>query len=89
MILTPTTPSSAFEIEQKPNDPKQAYFNDVYTVSTNLSGLPALSLPVGLDQNGLPLGMQLIGRYFDEATILRAAYALEQDINFRDHHKAA
>lgn len=86
VILTPTTPSSAFEVDQKQEDPKQAYFNDVYTVSTNLSGLPALSLPIGVDQNGLPLGMQLIGRSFDEATILRAAYALEKNIAFRENY---
>lgn len=82
VILTPTTPSSAFPIGQKPTDPTEVFLNDVYTVPVNLAGLPALSLPVGLDANGLPLGLQLIGKAFDEVTLIQSAYALEQAIGF-------
>jgi len=84
LILAPTSPVSAFEIgDQSMNDnPINMYLNDVFTVSVNLAGLPALSMPIGLDSNGLPLGMQLIGKAFDEETIFKAAYALEQDVNF-------
>jgi aspartyl-tRNA(Asn)/glutamyl-tRNA(Gln) amidotransferase subunit A len=65
-------------------DPLQMYLSDIYTISVNLAGLPALSLPCGLDSTGLPIGMQIIGKYFDEATILRLAYAYEQST---DWHK--
>ena len=82
VILTPATPSSAFEVGQKQTDPTKAYLNDVYTVPVNLAGLPALSLPVGLDNEGLPLGLQLIGKSFDEETLLRTAYSLEQELSF-------
>ena len=58
------------------------YLNDVFTVSVNLAGLPALSLPIGLSANGLPFGMQLIGKAFDEATIFKTAYQLERSANF-------
>ena len=84
LILAPTSPVSAFEIgDQSMNEnPINMYLNDVFTVSVNLAGLPALSMPIGLDSKGLPLGMQLIGKAFDEETIFKAAYALEQDVNF-------
>lgn len=82
VILTPSTPSSAFELGQKQTDPTKAYLNDVYTVPVNLAGLPALSLPVGLDNDGLPLGLQLIGKSFDEETLLRTAYSLEKEVSF-------
>ena len=84
LILAPTSPVSAFEIgDQSMNDnPINMYLNDVFTVSVNLAGLPALSMPIGLDSKGLPLGMQLIGKAFDEETIFKAAYGLEQDVNF-------
>ena len=65
-ILTPSTPSSAFKIGEKTNDPVSMYLNDIITVPTNLAGLPALSLPAGLDKQGLPLGLQLIGKPLDE-----------------------
>ena len=84
VILTPTSPVSAFKIgdESMKQNPINMYLNDVFTVSVNLAGLPALSLPVGLDHNGLPLGFQLIGKAFDEETIFKAAYGLEQDVGF-------
>ncbi|MBP5615862.1 MAG: Asp-tRNA(Asn)/Glu-tRNA(Gln) amidotransferase subunit GatA, partial [Alphaproteobacteria bacterium] len=85
VILTPTSPVSAFKIGDKSmaDNPINMYLNDVFTVSVNLAGLPGLSLPVGLDSRGLPLGMQLIGRAFDEETVFKAAYALEQNSGFQ------
>ena len=63
-------------------NPINMYLNDVFTVSVNLAGLPAMSLPIGLSQNGLPFGMQLIGKAFDEETIFKTAYQLERGANF-------
>lgn len=85
LILAPTAPVSAFKIgdESMKENPINMYLNDVFTVSVNLAGLPALSLPIGLDSKGLPLGFQFIGKAFDEETIFKAAYALEQDVNFK------
>jgi aspartyl-tRNA(Asn)/glutamyl-tRNA(Gln) amidotransferase subunit A len=77
-IVTPTAPTTAFLIGEKTQDPLQMYLSDICTISTNLAGLPALSLPCGFDAEGLPIGMQIIGRHFDESTVLRVAYAYEQ-----------
>ncbi|HXK26740.1 MAG TPA: Asp-tRNA(Asn)/Glu-tRNA(Gln) amidotransferase subunit GatA [Candidatus Binatia bacterium] len=77
-IITPTAPSTAFKIGEKIEDPLQMYLSDIYTISVNLAGLPALSLPCGFDGGGMPIGLQIIGKHFDEATILRLAYAYEQ-----------
>lgn len=84
IILTPTSPITAFPIgdESMLNNPINMYLNDVFTVSVNLAGLPALSLPIGLSSDGLPLGMQLIGKPFDEETIFNAAAKLEIDAKF-------
>lgn len=82
LLLTPTTPSPAFAISEKVDDPLSMYLNDVFTVPVNLAGLPGISLPAGLSSNGLPLGLQLIGRTFDEDTLLRAADVLEQAAGF-------
>lgn len=82
LLLTPTAPSPAFAIGEKVNDPLSMYLNDVFTVPVNLAGLPGISLPAGLSSNGLPLGLQLIGRTFDEDTLLRAADVLEQAAGF-------
>lgn len=84
VILTPTSPITAFPIGDKSmnDNPINMYLNDVFTVSINLAGLPALSLPVGLSADGLPFGMQLIGRPFDEETILRTAAKIEEDVKF-------
>lgn len=82
VLLTPTAPSDAFAIGEKMDDPITMYLNDVFTVPTSLAGLPALSLPAGLSGRGLPLGLQLIGRPFDEVTVLKAAAALEADAGF-------
>jgi len=82
-ILTPATPSSAFELGSMTDaDPVQMYLNDVFTVTTNLAGLPGIAVPVGLDKDGLPLGLQLIGRPWEEADLLNTAYALEQAAQF-------
>ena len=77
-IITPTAPTTAFKIGEKTQDPLQMYLSDIFTISVNLAGLPGLSLPCGFDSEGLPIGMQIIGRHFDEATILRIAFAYEQ-----------
>jgi aspartyl-tRNA(Asn)/glutamyl-tRNA(Gln) amidotransferase subunit A len=84
VIVTPTTPTTAFKIGEKIQDPLQMYLSDIYTISVNLAGLPALSLPCGFDSEGLPIGMQIVGKHFDESTILGAAYAYEQST---DWHK--
>lgn len=79
-ILTPATPSAAFGIadEELAADPVKMYLNDVFTVTVNMAGLPAISIPAGLDSKGLPLGLQLIGRPFEEETLFRASYVIEQ-----------
>ena len=84
IILTPTSPVEPFAIGDTKmlENPINMYLNDIFTVSVNLAGLPAMSLPIGLSQNGLPLGMQLIGRAFDESTIFKTAYQLERGANF-------
>ncbi|MDO8421247.1 MAG: Asp-tRNA(Asn)/Glu-tRNA(Gln) amidotransferase subunit GatA [Parvibaculum sp.] len=82
VLLTPTAPSAAFGIGEKTSDPLSMYLNDVFTVTVNLAGLPGISVPAGLSSEGLPLGLQLIGKTFDEETLLRAAFALEQAAEF-------
>ncbi|MBX3178251.1 MAG: Asp-tRNA(Asn)/Glu-tRNA(Gln) amidotransferase subunit GatA [Candidatus Hydrogenedentes bacterium] len=77
LILTPTAPTPAFEMGAK-SDPLEMYLNDIFTISTNLAGIPAISIPCGLSATGLPVGLQLIGKAFDEATVLRAAHCYEQ-----------
>jgi aspartyl-tRNA(Asn)/glutamyl-tRNA(Gln) amidotransferase subunit A len=78
VIVTPTSPTAAFRIGEKVDDPLQMYLSDIFTISVNLAGIPALSMPCGFTGNGLPIGLQLLGKPFDEATLLRAAYAYEQ-----------
>ena len=82
-ILTPTAPSAAFAIGEKTDDPIAMYLNDVFTVPANLAGLPAISIPAGLSGDGLPLGLQITGRAFDEETVLRVAEVLETAAHFR------
>lgn len=81
-ILTPTAPSDAFIIGEKQDDPVAMYLNDVFTVPTSLAGLPGISIPSGLSKNGLPLGLQLIGRMWGEGDILNIADAMEQALSF-------
>jgi aspartyl-tRNA(Asn)/glutamyl-tRNA(Gln) amidotransferase subunit A len=82
VLLTPVTPSAAFAIGAETSDPVAMYLNDVFTVTVNLAGLPGISVPAGLSREGLPLGLQVIGRAFDEVTVLRAGRALEQAADF-------
>ncbi len=82
LILTPSAPSAAFALGEKSADPVQMYLNDVFTVTGNLAGLPGVSVPAGLDKDGLPLGLQLLGRPFDEETLFRGAFALEKAAKF-------
>lgn len=82
VLLTPSTPSAAFAIGENEDDPIKMYLNDVFTVSVNLAGLPGLSVPAGLDANGLPLGLQLIGKPWDEETIIRVGGVIESCANF-------
>src|SRR5207244_165164 len=82
-LLTPTAPSAAFAIGEKTEDPIAMYLNDVFTVPANLVGVPALSVPAGLSDDGLPLGLQVIGRAFDEATVLRVGEILERAADFK------
>ena len=77
-IITPTSPTTAFKLSEKIKNPLQMYLSDICTISINLAGVPAISVPCGLDREGLPIGMQVIGKHFDEATILRIADAYEQ-----------
>ena len=83
VLLTPSTPGPAFGVGAKTSDPLEMYLQDVFTVTVNLAGLPGISVPAGLTANGLPLGLQLIGKAFDEATLLRAAAAIETAADFQ------
>jgi aspartyl-tRNA(Asn)/glutamyl-tRNA(Gln) amidotransferase subunit A len=78
LIVTPVTPTPAFKLGEKSEDPLQMYLSDIYTISVNLAGLPAIAVPCGFSKAGLPIGVQLIGRPFEEETLLRAAHAYEQ-----------
>ena len=82
-ILTPSTPSAAFKIGEKKDDPVSMYLNDIFTVPVNLAGLPAISIPAGHDAEGYPLGLQIIGKAFKEQEILNIAYAMEDKISFK------
>ena len=82
-ILTPSTPSAAFKVGEKKDDPVSMYLNDIFTVPINLAGLPAISVPAGYDNNNLPLGLQLIGKPFDEQTLLNLSLAIERRANFK------
>ena len=81
LIMGPTTPDKAFKIGEKMNDPIAMYLSDVYTVSTNLAGLPAMSLPMGF-KDGLPLGLQIIGNHFDEKNILKISYFFQRETDW-------
>ena len=83
LILGPTTPDKAFKIGEKMNDPIAMYLSDVYTVSTNLAGLPAMSIPMGFKE-GMPLGLQIIGNHFDEKDILRLSYLFQKETDWHN-----
>ncbi len=82
-LLTPTAPSAAFQLGENADDPVAMYLNDIFTVTVNLAGLPGMSVPAGLDANGLPLGLQLIGRPLDEGTLFSLGGAIEKAADFR------
>ena len=77
-LVTPVSPTTAFRLGEKTADPLTMYLSDIFTISVNLAGLPALALPCGFDRTGLPIGLQVIGRPFEEATVLRVGHAYEQ-----------
>jgi aspartyl-tRNA(Asn)/glutamyl-tRNA(Gln) amidotransferase subunit A len=84
VLVAPTSPTTAFRLGEKTGDPLAMYLSDIFTIPANLSGVPGISIPCGLSDDGLPVGFQIMGRLMDEATVLRAAFALEQDLAFRD-----
>jgi aspartyl-tRNA(Asn)/glutamyl-tRNA(Gln) amidotransferase subunit A len=83
VLVTPTTPTPAFRIGENITDPLQMYLNDIFTISANLAGIPAISLPCGFTADGLPIGIQILGRPFEEAMVLRVAFALEQALQIK------
>lgn len=85
VIIGPTTPTTAYKIGEKTSDPLTMYLNDICTVPVNLAGIPAISVPCGMTSQGMPVGLQIMGKHFDESTILRVAHAFEQNT---EHHKA-
>lgn len=85
VLLTPTSPITAFKMGEKSNNPLEMYLADICTVPVNIGGLPAMSMPCTLDSKGMPIGFQLIGKAFNEEKILRAAYTYEQNTNFREN----
>ncbi|NLX70205.1 MAG: Asp-tRNA(Asn)/Glu-tRNA(Gln) amidotransferase subunit GatA [Clostridiales bacterium] len=85
IIIGPVSPTTAYKIGEKINDPVQMYMEDIFTVPVNIAGLPAMSIPCGFDSKSLPIGLQLIGKRFDEPTIIRAAYTFEKNT---DYHRA-
>ena len=86
VLLTPTSPTVAFDIGSKSNNPLEMYLADICTVSVNIAGLPGISIPCGVDSEGMPIGMQLIGKRFSEETLLNTAYTFEQDFKFREKY---
>ncbi len=87
VLLTPTSPTVAFEMGTRSENPLEMYLADICTVSVNIAGLPGISIPCGVNSEGMPIGMQLIGNKFEEETILNAAYTFEQEYKFRDKYK--
>ena len=87
VLLTPVAPTTAFDIGSKTNNPLEMYLADICTVSINIASVPAISIPCGIDSNNMPIGMQLIGNRFQEEKILNSAYAIEQQIKFRENYK--
>jgi aspartyl-tRNA(Asn)/glutamyl-tRNA(Gln) amidotransferase subunit A len=82
LLLGPTSPTTAFRLGEKAEDPLAMYLSDIFTIPSDLAGNPAISVPCGLDDRGLPVGLQLMGRHLDESTVLRASHAFEQDLGF-------
>ena len=87
VLITPTSPVVAFNMGAKSNNPLEMYLADICTVSINIAGLPAISIPCGVDKTGMPIGLQIIGKQFSEETLLNAAYTYEQKTKFREKYK--
>ena len=87
LLITPTSPTVAYKIGTKSNNPLEMYLADLCTVSVNIAGLPGISIPCGVDNSGLPIGLQLIGKPFGEETLIQAAYTYEQKTKFRENYK--
>ncbi len=85
IIVGPTTPTTAFHIGEKSDDPVKMYLNDIFTSSVNLAGLPGLSVPAGFDRNGLPIGLQIIGKYLDESSLLNVGHQFQQHTDWHAH----
>jgi len=83
LLVSPVMPTTAFRLGERLEDPLQMYLSDIYTIPASLSGLPAISVPCGFSTMGLPIGLQLMGRPFEESMVLRAAYAYEQATSWR------
>jgi aspartyl-tRNA(Asn)/glutamyl-tRNA(Gln) amidotransferase subunit A len=82
VLITPTSPTPAFKFGEKTEDPLQMYLMDVFTIPVNMAGIPGISIPCGFNQDGLPIGLQILGKHFDEASIIRVAHAFEQNTDF-------
>ncbi|MBK5096005.1 MAG: Asp-tRNA(Asn)/Glu-tRNA(Gln) amidotransferase GatCAB subunit A, partial [Deltaproteobacteria bacterium] len=80
VILTPTAPTPAFRLGEKVDDPLTMYLSDIYTIPANLAGIPGISVPCGMSPDGLPIGAQLLGKHFDEESLLAAAAVIEREI---------
>jgi aspartyl-tRNA(Asn)/glutamyl-tRNA(Gln) amidotransferase subunit A len=83
VIITPTTPYQAFKLGEKIDDPIQMYLSDIFTISANLGGVPSMSIPCGFSDDGLPVGMQITAKHFDEESVFRTAFSFQQNTN---HH---
>jgi aspartyl-tRNA(Asn)/glutamyl-tRNA(Gln) amidotransferase subunit A len=88
VLATPVAPTPAFKLGEKTDNPLEMYLSDIYTITLNLAGVPGLSMPCGLASNGMPIGIQLVGRHFDEARLLKAAHHLEQALGFASKPQA-
>jgi aspartyl-tRNA(Asn)/glutamyl-tRNA(Gln) amidotransferase subunit A len=86
ILVTPTAPAPAFGIGEKVDDPLQMYLSDIFTISANLAGIPAISMPCGFSREGLPIGMQLLAGLFQEEKIFRVAYTFEQNTDYHKRH---
>ena len=82
LLLGPTTPTTAFKAGERINDPLAMYLEDIYTVSANIAGLPALNIPCGFDRDNMPIGLQLTGKAFSESLLIQAGYTFEQNSGF-------
>ncbi len=84
VLATPVAPTPAFRIGDKVDDPLAMYMSDIFTLSANLAGIPGISVPCGLSSQGLPIGLQLLGRHFDEPTLIKVAHAFERHSDFHN-----